>query len=122
MTLSPSVDRRVKARIDLPAYPLNQSCPREGTRAVDNHHLWRRSIAPSFREAWWVELSDGTVLPNRIGVSTSAHQKLTENKAWIRWLGEDEGFAWLEKNDQDEWELLSYIDYLPTFKEEPDAA
>lgn len=112
MTLSP-VDNphSAKARPDLPSYKLNGVCPRFPDRmATDNHHVFRRSLGQGFRDAYWVELEDGQIIPNRIGLSPEAHRKITDNEARIVYLGPEEGWAWLEKELGD-WELWNYIKF-----------
>lgn len=78
MTLAPVQDRNIKPRPDLPAYELPDECQVPFCGRVDglhNHHLFRRQT-PDFRKAWWVELSDGTILPARVALCSFDHDKV----------------------------------------------
>lgn len=97
MTRLPWDSWQVKARLDLPAYELNKSCAISGkTWGLEDHHIWRRSFGAEYREAWWVELEDGRVVPNRINLNREEHQMVTENKWRILLLDTEAGleFWW----------------------------
>src|SRR5690348_14603194 len=99
MTLSPVENpHAVKPRPDLPPYELGPRCPVSGEPATDNHHIFRRSLGKGFRDAWWVELPDGQLLPNRVGLSAGIHRLITENQARIIWLDEEQSYAYLEQH------------------------
>jgi hypothetical protein len=88
VTKLPHENRNVTARLDLEPYKLPAICavPGCGTarEAGDGHHVWRRSFGPSFREAWWVEVPLVGFFPNRVGLCSDHHQRVTENEAEIR--------------------------------------
>lgn len=96
MTRLPIESRLAVDRPDLPEYELNKACPVTGeVTGLENHHVWRRSAGyPS----WWVELPDGTVVGNRINLSSAAHYRLTVNKARI--VYEDGVFYWDEAGEK----------------------
>lgn len=97
MTLLPTDSWKVKARPDLPAYELNAIDPVfPDFLATEDHHLWRRSFGKDFREAWWVELEDGTVVPNRVALCNATHREVTENRARIEYREEDGLFVYVE--------------------------
>lgn len=97
MTRLPTDSWNVTARPDLPAYELNELCPVTGLKyGLEDHHLWRRSFGKDFRDAWWVELEDGTVVPNRVNLSQDAHGMVTRNEARIEY--EDGTFWWCERD------------------------
>ena len=96
MTRLPIESRLAVDRPDLPEYEINKACPVTGeVTGLENHHVWRRSAGyPS----WWVELPDGTVVGNRINLSSAAHYRLTVNKARI--VYEDGVFYWDEAGEK----------------------
>lgn len=95
MTRLPYENRNVIDRPDLPEYELNKACPITGEiTGLENHHIWPRSFGT---KSWWVELPDGTVVGNRINLSSAAHYRLTVNKARIVY---DNGhFSWEEAGE-----------------------
>lgn len=101
MTLLPTDSWQVIARPDLPAYELNTVDPVTGKPACEDHHIWRRSFGKDFREAWWVELEDGTILPNRVALSNETHRDVTENRSRIYWHPEYRIFHYIV-TDSDE--------------------
>lgn len=80
MTLRPDTGQ-TKARPDLPEYLLGWKCMvegcEEGREGGGGHHVFRRSLGPSYRDAWWVELEDGTLVPNRVGLCPEHHKAVT---------------------------------------------
>lgn len=94
MTRLPQDDRNVVDRPDLPEYELNEECAAPGCRyAIElggGHHLWRRSFGT---KSWWVELADGTVVGNRVGLCNGHHSLVTVNNARITY--KDGVFWWL---------------------------
>lgn len=84
MTRLPVETWDLRARTDLKPYPLNEVCPVCHRRPVENHHIVRRSFGgKDFTETWWIELPDGKVIPNRVGLCNLHHQAVTENRAQI---------------------------------------
>jgi hypothetical protein len=78
---------------------LNEFCPVTGdTFNLENHHIVRRSFGPGFRDAYWVELPDGTIVGNRVNLSSPAHKRITENRARISY--EDGLFYWCEGGEK----------------------
>ena len=49
--------------------------------------MWRRSFL--IGDYGWVELEDGTRLPNLCGLCSEHHWEITENRAEIQWLDHD---------------------------------
>lgn len=97
MTRLPVEDRRFTPRPDLPAYELNTVCAspyKDHWGWIENHHLFRRSAHPGLKDAYWVELADGTVVPNRVGLCPHAHRMVTENRARI--IYDDGIFYWVD--------------------------
>lgn len=95
MTILPTPDRNVKGRSDIPRYQVHGWCahPRCGRPADHVHHLWRRSAIGG--DHAWVELSDGSVWPNLVGLCYQHHDEVTVNRASILlqmgrfyWVGE----------------------------------
>lgn len=80
MTKLPTESWQIKNRPDLPAYLLNKECAISGCSRIDveNHHIFRRSFQT---KSYWVELEDGTVVANRVGICPTHHLLLTTNKA-----------------------------------------
>ena len=78
MTLLPDVAGPVKDRPDLPDYYLGWRCMVEGCleKREDGggHHVFRRSHGT---RSWWVELEDGTLVPNRVGLCQDHHKAVT---------------------------------------------
>jgi len=68
----------VKDRDDLPLYELGDYCMVPGCENLrekgDGHHVWRRS---NQTKSWWVELEDGTLVPNRVGLCPECHRAVT---------------------------------------------
>lgn len=82
MTLIPTRDgvplTEVKDRPDLPQYKLGPFCFVPGCGEFreqgDGHHVWRRS---NQTKSWWVELPDGLLVPNRVGLCPQHHRDVT---------------------------------------------
>jgi len=83
MTLVPTTPdgtplTEVKDRGDLPAYELGPNCMVHGCDQLredgGGHHVWRRS---NQTRSWWVELPDGTLVPNRVGLCREHHREVT---------------------------------------------
>jgi hypothetical protein len=98
VTRLPHENRNVVDRPDLPEYELNKACPVTGeVTGLENHHIWRRQYAKS----WWIELWDGTVIGNRVNLSSQAHYRITTNQARISY--EADGLLyWVENGDKTE--------------------
>ena len=92
MTRLPSENRRVKG-VEGPRYNVNTVCanPNCSEKATEIHHLWRRSFL--IGDYAWVELEDGTRLPNLCGLCSDHHREVTENKAEIMWE-DNEDYVW----------------------------
>jgi len=77
VTLLPSEDFGVRGHPGKP-YDVNDICaaPGCGTKTAHCHHLWPRSFLRS-QPYEWVELPDGTVIGNRIGLCFSHHEQVT---------------------------------------------
>lgn len=103
MTRLPHESRLVVDRPDLPEYELNTYCAVPDCHEVreigGGHHLFRRSAGyPS----WWVQLEDGTVIGNRIGLCPMHHHLVTVNKTRIIWKY---GNYWWINEDGKGWEM-----------------
>lgn len=74
MTKLPMETWEVKARPDLPSYGMNVVDARPGSElpATEIHHIWRRSFTAG--PTAWVELADGTLVPNEVGLSQESHE------------------------------------------------
>lgn len=86
MTLLPTDSWNVKPRLDLPPYELNDVDPVDGAKfGLEDHHIWRKSFTALSKEdgkrLFWVELEDGTVVPNRVALSNATHSAITTNRA-----------------------------------------
>lgn len=92
-----------------PAYALNTVCAHPQcaqASGLENHHLWRRSFGPGFRNAWGVsmavttEYDDGTSeteereVPNRVHLCNRHHIAVTENRARITYDTSTGTFRW----------------------------
>lgn len=73
----------------------NPACTRFADHA---HHIWRRSFLGG--DFAWVELPEGDIICNLIGLCFGCHAQITENKAWIRLRGES--FHFVECDDEPE--------------------
>ena len=106
MTRLPSENRRVKG-VEGPMYPVNTICanPYCSQKATEVHHLWRRSFL--IGDYGWVELEDGTRLPNLCGLCFEHHQEVTENKAEILWDAADHDYWWFSPG------VYSYLEPSP---------
>lgn len=87
MTLLPSKEFGVRGHKGKP-YEVNEICAvlNCGRASAHAHHLWPRSHLRS-QPYDWVELPDGTVIGNRIGLCREHHEDVTGaiggHKAWI---------------------------------------
>jgi hypothetical protein len=92
VTLLPT--QGAKDRPDLPEYALGWQCMvpecEEKREEGGGHHVWRRSAGT---RSWWVELADGTIVPNRVGLCPQHHKDVTGevggHRARIEVLGFD---------------------------------
>lgn len=104
MTLWPTEDRQVIDRPDLPEYELNEICgsPLCDHATAHNHHLFRKGRQGTTK-SWWVELSDGTVLANRLGLCFTCHEDVTGSigghKARIVWDTNLSQYLWQSNGD-----------------------
>lgn len=116
MSRLPHENRNVIDRPDLHEYELNERCPVQGCieHRLENHHLWARSFGT---KSWWVELWDGTIVGNRIGLCNGHHGMVTTNNARIV-LGEAQNgkpaFFWQYHGEESKhkltWQPPSYRD------------
>lgn len=116
MSRLPHENRNVIDRPDLNEYELNERCPVQGCieHRLENHHLWARSFGT---KSWWVELWDGTIVGNRIGLCNGHHGMVTTNNARIV-LGEAQNgkpaFFWQYHGEESKhkltWQPPSYPD------------
>lgn len=81
MTRLPTESWNILPRTDLEPYELNETCAVCGGTPVEDHHIFRRSLDPRLKIAWWVELPDGAVVPHRVGLCREHHLLVTDNKA-----------------------------------------
>lgn len=77
MTLLPSSDFGIRGH-EGKAYPVNVQCahPFCGERSVHAHHLWSRSYLRG-QPYEWVNLPDGTLIGNRVGLCIEHHDNVT---------------------------------------------
>lgn len=73
-----------------------------GRTADHAHHLWRRSFLGA--DFAWVELWDGVVVQNLVGLCWRHHQEVTENRTEIRYL--DDGYFYYLRGGADYGSLL----------------
>lgn len=95
MTLLPHPNQNVKG-LEGPQFPKYKVGPLCATpfcsKPVDNvHHAWRRSfLTGAFN---WVQLWDGKIVGNLIGLCYNHHLEITDNQAQIVW--DESFFYWL---------------------------
>lgn len=105
MTRLPHESRRVRPRLDLPAYKLNTVCPITGLADnLEDHHIWRRSftaLGSENQDLYWVELyveyADAVfILPNRVNLHSMAHERITTNRATLEFDEKDSNWYYTE--------------------------
>ena len=115
MTLRPSADFGVRGHEGKP-YEVNEICavPGCGRESAHCHHIWARSELRG-EPYEWVELPDGTVIGNRLGLCREHHEWVTGtlggHKARISF--ESGIFWWLEKTPSGEWTHVGLLDTQP---------
>lgn len=99
MTLLPSSDFGIRG-VDGEKYDVNEICskPGCGSRSVHGHHMWPRSYLRG-QPYEYVQLPDGTIIGNRIGLCLEHHNMVTGEVGGhrARILFVDGLFFWEEK-------------------------
>lgn len=85
------------------AYVLNDFCAvcQAGmTPFLEKHHIWRRSFIID-KDAWWVELEDGRLVPNLVNLCSECHRLVTTNQAHIVLYDTEGGliFNWVQGHE-----------------------
>lgn len=122
MTLPPSDSWQVRG-VAGPPFKVGPKCanPHCQRLAEHAHHMWRRSfLAGDFQ---WVELPNGRVLGNLVGLCPMCHDQITGrlggHKAAIR-LADDGVFWWCalgQETSSIEYEFLAPLDPQPPTRE-----
>lgn len=116
MTLLPSSEFGIKGH-EGKAYRVNEICCAPGcfSRSVHTHHLWPRSFLRG-QPCEWVELPDGTVVGNRVGLCLRHHEQVTgEIGGYRAWISFASGLFWWEEREASArgWNRVDLIDPQP---------
>lgn len=102
MTLLPSSEFGIRGH-EGKRHEIGERCAAPGCtqRSVHGHHLWPRSYLRG-QPYEWVELPDGTVIGNRVGLCVEHHNMVTGeiggHKAWIMFRA---GVFWWNDRGED---------------------
>lgn len=115
MTLVPSSDFGIRGHEGKP-YDVNPMCaaPECMSRSVHAHHMWSRSHLRG-QPYEFVELPDGTVIGNRIGLCLLHHTNVTGGiGGYIARVAFKDGVFWWEnRRGEHEWERIGPLDPQP---------
>ncbi len=119
MTLLPSSDFGIRGH-EGKLYPVNEICahPQCGLRSQHAHHLWPRSYLRG-QPYDWIELPDGTVIGNRVGLCAKHHDQITGpiGGYQARIVFESGLFSWRDRDMTDRgktiWLEMGLLTYQP---------
>ena len=98
------------------SYEVNEICaePSCALKSVHGHHLWARSYLRG-QPYEWVELSDGTIVGNKVGLCLVHHNQVTgEIGGYRARIVLSSGLFWWEKRvDEETWVRVGLLSSQP---------